>query len=262
MEKTKKNEFVELLYTGYSQGKIFDSNIEEDLKKIDEKAKPIKTIVIIGQGMVVSGLDKALEDKEIEKEYEITLKPKESFGERRKELVRMIPLKIFIEKQVMPRPGMVLALDNNLIKVIAVSGARVTADFNSPLAGKDVTYKFTIKRKVEDEKEKVNTLFETTLRFLPEYEIRDKIIVKGPKVFETIVKALNEKFKEFIGKELGFELKEEKPKENEAIGAKEHAHEHSHEGHEHEHSVHEHNHEHNHEHEHEHSHEHEHNHEH
>jgi len=32
VETAKKNDFVELKYTGYANGIIFDSNIEEDLK--------------------------------------------------------------------------------------------------------------------------------------------------------------------------------------------------------------------------------------
>ena len=39
MDTIKKSDFVEIKYTGYSQGKEFDSNIEEDLKKINPKAK-------------------------------------------------------------------------------------------------------------------------------------------------------------------------------------------------------------------------------
>ena len=38
METTKSKEFVELKYTGYANNEIFDSNIEEDLKKINENS--------------------------------------------------------------------------------------------------------------------------------------------------------------------------------------------------------------------------------
>src|SRR3989344_6326224 len=111
----KNGEFVEISYTGYSNGEIFDSNIEEDLKKINPDAKPEKTIIIIGEGMVVRGLDKALEDKELNKEYEVSFNHKEGFGPRRQELVRIISLKSFTEQKVNQHPGMVLALDNNLV---------------------------------------------------------------------------------------------------------------------------------------------------
>lgn len=233
MENVKKNDFVELKYTGYSNGQVFDSNIEDDLRKLNPKEKPQKTIIIVGQGMLVSGLDRALEGKEIGKSYEVELQPKEAFGERNRDMVRTVPLKVFTEKNMNPRIGMVFAIDNMIAKVLAISGARVTTDFNNPLAGKPVKYTFTIVRKVEDEKERVEAAFGLLFRFVPEFEITDKVTAKGPKQLEIFVNAMKEKFKEFIGKDLAFEFKEAKH---------EHTHEHSHEGHDHSHESHEHQH--------------------
>lgn len=224
MEKTKKSDFVEIKFTGYANEQIFDSNVEEDLKKIDSEAKPHKIIVAIGEKMVVPGLDNALEDKEIGKEYTINVNFREGFGERKKELIKTIPLAAFIQKKVNPSPGMVLALDNSIVKIIAVSGARVTADFNNLLAGKDLKYKFTIVRKVEEEKEKAESFFENFLHFVPEMDFGEEITIKGPKILEEVVKYYREKFKELVGKNLNFKEKEEK-----------HDHEHSHHDHEHNH---------------------------
>ena len=213
--KTKKNDFVEIVYTGYANDTLFDSNKEEDLKKLDPKAKPKKTNIAIGQGMVVKGFDKELEGKEIGKEYEAEFGPEKGFGERKKEFVRTIPLKAFTEKNVQPSPGMILNMDNALAKIISVSGGRVVVDFNNPLAGKDIKYKFKIVRKIEDEKEKCDAVFENLFRIIPKYEIKEKeVVVKDEKGFEGFVNAFKDKFKELIGKELGFEevKKEEKDK--------------------------------------------------
>ena len=46
-----------------------------------------------------------------------------------------------------------------------------------------------------------------TGRMVPEFEIKDKIIVRGPKGFEVFIKAFNDKFKEYLGKDLSFEEK-------------------------------------------------------
>lgn len=216
MEIAKKKDFVEIKYTGYSNGVIFDSNIEEDLKKINPQANAKETVVVVGQGMVVPGFDKALEGKEIGKEYEVTVPFKEGFGDRKRELIKTIPLKIFREKQVEPYPGMVLAMDESLAKVVAVSGARVITDFNNPLAGKDLVYKFKIVRRVDDEKDKAKTLFEFVFRFVPEFEVKDKIVVSGPAFLGAYVKAFNDKFKELIGKEVEFKLKEPEKQEKKA----------------------------------------------
>jgi len=212
MDIVKKNDFIEIKFSGYSDGKVFDSNIEEDLKKLNPEGKPNQTIVIVGQGMVVPGLDKALEEKEIGKDYEVKLTPKEGFGERDRSLVKVIPLSAFTEKNIYPKIGMVFAIDNYLVKILAISGARVTADFNNPLAGREVAYKFKITRKVEDVKEKATFVFNAFMRMVPEFEVKEDIIVKGPKQLEIFVHGFKDKFKELIGKDLKFELKEEEKK--------------------------------------------------
>lgn len=213
MEIVKKKDFVEIKFTGYSNGVMFDSNVEEDLKKIDPKGKVKQILVVVGESMIVPGFDKALEGKEIGKEYEITVSAKEGFGERKRELVKTIPLKIFTEKQISPYPGMILAMDNNLARVITISGARVMTDFNNPLAGKDLTYKFTITRKLSDDKEKAKALLEFMFKFAPEHEVGESVVIKGPEFMKKFVEALGPKFKELMGKELKFELKEMKKKE-------------------------------------------------
>jgi FKBP-type peptidyl-prolyl cis-trans isomerase 2 len=210
--KVKKKDFVEIKFSGYANNQLFDSNIEEDYKILDPegKAKPEKTIICIGEKMLVSGLDKQLEGKELGVEYSIEVNAKEGFGERNRNLIKIIPLKAFHEQKVSPQPGMMFTLDNALVKIIAVSGARVTADFNNPLAGKDLKYKITMTRKVEDINEKSEALFKFFLRFVPEFEVKEKIIVKGPKILEQITSTFTGKFKELVGKDLGFEEKQPK----------------------------------------------------
>lgn len=214
MTKTKKGDCVEIKYTGYLEGEPFDSNIPEDLKRINEKAEPEKTVVIIGQGMVIQGLDKSLEEKELNKEYKIEVPYREGFGPKRRELVKTIPLSVFTKQGINPKPGASLLLDNNLARIITISGARVMTDFNNPLAGKDISYRFTITRIVTDEKEKAEAFFRNVFRYVPELEVKDKsIVAKGPKILEGAMNNVKGKFKELIGKDLEFEEKEpERPK--------------------------------------------------
>jgi FKBP-type peptidyl-prolyl cis-trans isomerase SlyD len=209
-----KKDFIEIRYTGYANKSIFDSNIEEDLKKISEKQTAKKLIICVGEGRVISGLDKAFEKKEIGKEYLVKIDSKEGFGERKRDLIKVVPLKLFKDKNARPIPGMVYLFDNSVAKVIAVNGGRVSMDFNNPLSGKEIEYKFTIVKKVEDEKEKVESLFEGLFKMLPEYEIKDNILVKGEKNMEIFCKVFSPKFKELLGKELSFEEKKQKEIEN------------------------------------------------
>lgn len=203
--KIKKGDFVEIKFTGLVDNKVFDSNIPEDLKKLNPQAEIEKTIIILGQRMVVPGLDDFIEGKDLQKNYEITLKPKDAFGPRRTELVRIIPLKVFHAQKISPVPGATFVFDNQLAKVITVSGARVITDFNNPLAGKEVTYKFSISRIVSDLKEKAETVCKLVFRYVPEIEVEnDQAIIKGPKILENFVKQSQDKFKEFLGKEVSF----------------------------------------------------------
>ena len=214
MNSTNKGDFVEIKFTGLAEGKIFDSNIPEDLKQLNDKATPEKTIIIIGQKMVVKGLDEYLEGKELNKEYNISIKPKDAFGPRRTEFVRIMPIKVFHEQKIQPIQGASFIFDNQLAKVIAVSGARVTTDFNNPLAGKNISYKFTISRVVSDLKERAEAVCKLVFRFVPEIEIEnDSITIKGPKILENFIKQSQAKFKEFLGKEVSFKEAEDKKAE-------------------------------------------------
>jgi FKBP-type peptidyl-prolyl cis-trans isomerase SlyD len=208
--KVNKKDFVELEFTGSANGIIFDSNIKEDLEKVSKDAKPQKTIVVIGEGMVVKGLDMELENKEIGKLYEVKVLHKNGFGQRKGELVRTIPLHVFTQQKINPIPGSTLFLDNNLAKVITVSGARVITDFNNPLAGKDLDYKFTIKRLVTDEKEKAESLFLFYFKFIPKFEVKqNKIMLKGPVSMEDFIKIHKQKFKDLLDKELMLTIEKE-----------------------------------------------------
>ena len=210
VDKIQRGDVVSLQFTGYNEGKAFDSNVEADLKQLSSEAKAEPLIVCVGQGMIVKGFDAALEGKEVSKEYTIKVSAQEGFGERKRELVKTIPLRQFTEKKVNPYPGMVLALDDMLVRIITISGARVIADFNNPLAGKELEYRFTVVSIVQDEREKARALFSHFVRFVPNFEVNDKVVIKGPKVLEVLVKAFSEKFKSLMGKELGFIEEEQK----------------------------------------------------
>jgi FKBP-type peptidyl-prolyl cis-trans isomerase 2 len=217
-----KNDFVEIEFTGrVKEGEIFDTNIKSDGEKIGIQIEEKPFIVCIGHDMLIKGFDKALEGKEIGKEYSIELDSDQAFGPRRKELVKLIPLKLFLEKEVNPKPGMTLALDNMLVKIVSVSGGRVLADFNNPVAGKIVIYDFTIKRKVDEIKEKTTSILEFFLRQKINFEIDEKakkVFIELDKIFTPALQMLNDQFKEALGYELA--IKEPK-KENKTEEKKE-----------------------------------------
>jgi FKBP-type peptidyl-prolyl cis-trans isomerase 2 len=215
--KVSKKDFVEIEFVGknLSNGEIFDTNIKEEAKKINLEINPKPLIVCAGQGMLVKGFDESLENQEIGQIYTIKLSPDKAFGKRNSQMVRLIPMKMFAEQKIYPQPGMTFALDNNLVKIVSVSGGRVMVDFNNPLAGKDVEFTYTIKRKVADAKEKINAI--QTFFFGREFEFtidseKNKIIFSELKLM-PVLNAFKDKFKDLLGMDVEILAKPEKKDE-------------------------------------------------
>lgn len=204
-----KNDFIELEYTGTTkESGIFDTNIKEEAKKIQLEIETRPLIICIGQNMILPAIDEFLIGKDTGK-YSIELSPEQAFGKRDQSFIKVVPLRVFIEKNIMPRAGMVFNFDNVTGKVSAVSGGRVIVDFNNPLSGKTVYYELNVKRKVEDEKEKVNSLFLFFLRNKFDFEIKEgKILVTADEKFQPVFDVFKDKFKEILN--LNLEIAEKK----------------------------------------------------
>ncbi len=213
-----KNDFIELEYTARVKcGEIFDTTNKEIAKKANLNAEDIKPLTIaVGTGMVIKGLDKSLENKEINKEYKEEYKPEESFGKRNPSMIKMVPMKFFLEQKINPQRGMQLALDGMIAKVVSVSGGRVLVDLNNPLAGREVVYEFKINKKIEDLNDKINALQEFFFKRKYEFTSKDKeITFKVNKGIEPIIKMFEKQFKDILGIDIKAEVKEEKAeKEN------------------------------------------------
>jgi FKBP-type peptidyl-prolyl cis-trans isomerase 2 len=215
----KKGDFVELEFIGRNLGnnEVFDTNVLEEAKKANPDMKEVRPLVIcVGQGMVVKGFDESLEGKEIGKKYALKVEPEKAFGKRYSNLIKLVPMKFFLQQKIYPQPGMTLALDDALVKVISVSGGRVMVDFNNPLAGKEIEYEFTIKRTVEDARERANSLqrFFFGQEFEFDVDETSKKIVFNDLKLAPIMKAFAGKFKEMLGYDV--EIFEKKKEEKEA----------------------------------------------
>lgn len=213
--KVKEKDFIEIDFTAKTDdGRVFDTTQEDEAKKAnlpDAEYKPLQ--ICIGEGYLLKSLDKALEEKEISKEYEIKLEPEQAFGKRRPELVKIIPLKIFHEKEINPYPGLPVAIDNTVATVRAVSGGRVITDFNHPLAGKRIIYKIIIRKKLEMPEDKVIVVMKRYLK-TDKFEIKDKEIILETKFPEEMIKEAEKKIKDLIG-DYTIKVKEGKKEETE-----------------------------------------------
>lgn len=227
----QKKDFIEIEFTGkLKEGGVFDSNIKEDLQKINPNLKEIPEpfVLCLGEGMFLKGVEDFLIGKEMGK-YEIALSPENAFGQRNTQLVQRIPIRVFREQRLNPIPGFSFNFDGRIGKVLASSGGRVIVDFNNPVAGKDVVYTVNVLRKVDDINEKAHALIHFLFRGHFDFEIKDKkIILEANEQLRQFLSLFKDKFKDMLDLELDFKEPTKK-----AEGTQEH--EHSHEGHEHSH---------------------------
>ncbi len=203
----EKKDFVEIEFTGkIKDGEIFDSNIKEELEKLnpEEEAKPL--IICLGEGIFLKGVEDFLIGKKIG-EYNIELPPENAFGLRNPSLVQVVPSKIFTSQKLNPIPGSVFNLDGRIAKVLSYSGGRVVIDFNHPLAGKYVEYTIRVLRKIDDLNEKIKALINLFFKKDLKYSLKDKeLTIYVEKELLNFVLIFKNKFKELLDLEL--EVKE------------------------------------------------------
>ncbi len=222
-EKIKLHDFIELEYTGkLADGTVFDTTSEKVAKEQhlhapDRKYKPV--VVCVGERQILPGLDTQLVDKEFGKDYAVTLPPEKAFGKRDIKQVKIIPMDLFKQHNVQPRPGLQVDVDGEMGIVSRVSGGRVMVNFNHPLAGKEVVYTYKVLRKVNDQKEKITAFLSAMLRLPAEamkIEVKDNaatVAIPGelPAQISTI---LAQKLMQLTGlKDILFKKEETKKKE-------------------------------------------------
>ncbi len=166
--KTKKGDFVEIEFTGKlkEDNSVFDTTDAETAKKenfYNPKQSYGAKIVCLGQHQLIKGLDDFAIGKDIGKEYEIEIKPEDGFGKKDAKLMKLVPKDIFTREKINPIAGLPVNIDGMYGIIRTVTGGRVIVDFNHPLSGKDLSYKFKIKKIVTDTGEKVHSFLESEL---------------------------------------------------------------------------------------------------
>jgi len=173
-------DIVRISFTGKIKdtGKVFDTTHADVAKKANiynEHLTYGPTPMIIGDKRLIVGLENALEKMKPNESMTIEIAPKEAFGDRDPELVKLVPLQVFKTNGVDPKPGMMVVLENNLPgKIQSVSSGRVRVDFNHELAGKTLIYDLKLEEKITDEKETVKALFEMVFPQMPTTELKVK----------------------------------------------------------------------------------------
>lgn len=142
MRKVTQGDHVTVEYEGILEdGEIFESSAHTGPFELE-----------IGGNSMPPGFENALIGMREGEEKTVTLQADEAFGQVDENLLHRVNRSVFGENAT-PEPGMVLGMsvdkDGRKQKipalVTAVNGEEVTIDFNHPLAGKAITYKFTVK---------------------------------------------------------------------------------------------------------------------
>lgn len=202
----QKKDFVEFEFTGKIKdtGELFDSNVAEELKKLNPQAAAKPYIIPLGEGLFMPSVEDFLIGKpETTSSYTVDLTPEKAFGVRNSQFVQIIPLKVFHQQKVNPSPGSVFNFDGRLGKVLSVNGGRVITDFNHPLAGKDVTYNIRVIRKVEDINEKAKSLIEFFLQKDLPFKIEGKTLkIETEEQVGKFLELFKDKFKDLLDLDL------------------------------------------------------------
>ena len=194
-QKIQKGDLIHLDYDLW----IADDNIlfETTHKELAEENgiteenavyKPIA--VIIDEGKAVAGLYKSLLEAEVGKEYEIEVPPEEGLGNRDPKLVEWHMMNEIRRQKLEPVVGKSITIkDKNGREktgfVTMVSPRRVRVDYNNPLAGKTLRYKYKVVDTAATAEEKVATILEMDFGKKDDFKIEienDSLELKLPDV--------------------------------------------------------------------------------
>jgi len=151
-------------------GELVDTTLESlarQHKKYEESRVYGPELVIVGEGRFIKGFEEAVAGvEELNKKYEVEIQPDKAYGERDPGKVKVFPARLFLKNNITPDVGKEVTINNAVGRIIAVTGGRVTVDFNHPLAGKTLKAEFTVVKKLEDVEEKVRYLVKRRIKTL------------------------------------------------------------------------------------------------
>jgi len=215
----QKGEIILLELTGreLESGKAFETSNAQTARNegiFSETARYAPNPVIVGKGRMIQGVEEELLKMKVGEEKKIILEPSMAFGDRKPELVGIVPLKEFTSRKLQPFPGLVVDVNGNAGRVQSISGGRVRVDFNSDLAGKTVEYELKIVKRLETPVEKAKAIMGKLLGLKPE-ELKaefkaesEELEIELPESIEKMKEILL--MKQFLKKELAEDIPEAK----------------------------------------------------
>ena len=114
----------------------------EPVESSHDRGEPLA--FLIGTGMLIPGLEKALTGHEAGERFDVTVEPAEAYGERREDFTQRVPKKYFRDAEQL-KPGMMTVLSvsgggQRQVTVQKVGSSVIDVDLNHPLAGKTLVF--------------------------------------------------------------------------------------------------------------------------
>ncbi|MGB9718120.1 MAG: FKBP-type peptidyl-prolyl cis-trans isomerase [Thermoproteota archaeon] len=163
---------VDYTLTVKETGSIIETTVEEEAKRASiyrEGEKYSPRLIYLGGKWVLESWEEELLKSEIGVERTVEIPPEKAYGFRDPGKVKTYAARRFSKPQELA-PGTLVEMDNRIGVVRTVSSGRVHIDFNPPLAGRTLVYRFKILKVIEDDAEKIRHLVN---RRLPEVSVEE-----------------------------------------------------------------------------------------
>ncbi|MGD8622594.1 MAG: peptidylprolyl isomerase [Anaerolineales bacterium] len=138
-DRVQENDVVTMHYTLTVDDEVWDSTEDQFMEPIQ---------FLIGQGLLIPGLERALYGMKVGDRRHIHLGPEMAYGEvdeeafatvRKKDMPPEVPLKEGVELEMSDDEGDVI-----VGQIVQVKGDKVLLDFNHPLAGKTLDFEIEV----------------------------------------------------------------------------------------------------------------------
>jgi len=177
----KEGDFILIDYVAKVKetGELIDTSkaeVAKEHKKFSEEKIYEPLLVIIGEHRVVEGLEEELKKMDVGEEKTLEIPPEKAYGKRDPSKVKLLPLREFARKGIIPKVGEVIEINGMLATIRNITGGRVIVDFNHPLAGKTLIYEVKIVRKIDDPLEKIRYLLHRRIKPVAPENFNIKIV--------------------------------------------------------------------------------------
>jgi len=99
---------------------------------------------IVGTGQLISGFENGVLNMTVGEEKTLKLSPDEAYGEYNEEYLVPVPKSDLENASIVPEIGKQVGTLMGVATIVDITDSNVTLDFNSPLAGKNLTFDVTV----------------------------------------------------------------------------------------------------------------------